>query len=236
MTAPVVLWDLDGTLLDPGGAITGGIARALVEHGHTVPEDLRRFVGPPVGHSLRAFTDVPEQDIPAVVASYRARYRTEGLAQSRVYPGVEELLEHLHGAGVRMAVATQKPEATAGIAVERFGLTRWFETVSGAVDDLAVPAPSPVPGAQPAHDKPAIIGEALRRMGVDAPDPARTVMVGDRRYDAEGAAVHGIDCLGVAWGFAGHGELGDGFRAVARDAAELGELLARYTSPAPTGR
>ena len=78
------------------GAITGGIARALAEHGHAVPEDLRRFVGPPVGFSLRTFTDVPEEDIPAVVATYRARYRTEGLAQTRIYPGVEELLERLH--------------------------------------------------------------------------------------------------------------------------------------------
>ncbi|WP_298591111.1 HAD hydrolase-like protein [uncultured Kocuria sp.] len=231
MTAPVVLWDLDGTLLDPAGAITGGIARALAEHGHAVPEDLRRFVGPPVGFSLRTFTDVPEDEIPAVVASYRARYRTEGLAQTRVYAGVEELLERLHGAGVRMAVATQKPEPTAELVVERFGLSRWFETVSGAADD-AVSAPR----EGRAHDKPAIIAEALRRLGVDAPDPARTVMIGDRRYDAEGAAAHGIDCLGVAWGFADEDELGTGFAAVARDAAELGELLARYTSPAPTGR
>jgi phosphoglycolate phosphatase len=231
MTAPVVLWDLDGTLLDPAGAITGGIARALAEHGHAVPEDLRRFVGPPVGFSLRTFTDVPEEDIPAVVATYRARYRTEGLAQTRVYPGVEELLERLHGAGVRMAVATQKPEPTAELAVERFGLTRWFETVSGAADDGAA---APRDGL--AHDKPAIIAEALRRLGVAAPDPARTVMIGDRRYDAEGALAHGIDCLGVAWGFADEDELGTGFAAVARDAAELGELLARYTAPAPTGR
>jgi phosphoglycolate phosphatase len=71
---------------------------------------------------------------------------------------------------------------------------------------------------------------------VHAPDPARTVMVGDRRYDAEGAAAHGLDCLGVAWGFAAEDELGHGFAAVAGDAAELAGLLAPYTSLAPTGR
>ena len=232
MSAPVVLWDLDGTLLDPAGAITGGIARALAEHGHPVPADLDQFVGPPVGVSLRTFTDVPEEQIPHVVASYRARYRTEGLAQTRIYPGVVELLETLHGAGVRMAVATQKPEPVAELAVEKFGLGRWFETVSGAADDLAAPHAHP----HLAHDKPAIIGEALRRLDVSAPDPARTVMIGDRRYDAEGAAAHGLDCLGVTWGFAAAGELEQGFVAVARDAAELTGLLAPYTSLAPTGR
>lgn len=231
MSAPVVLWDLDGTLLDPAGAITGGIARALTEHGHAVPEDLRRFVGPPVGWSLRAFTGVPDEQIPAVIATYRDRYRTEGLAQTRVYPGVEDLLERLHGAGVRMAVATQKPEPTAGLAVERFGLGRWFETVSGAADDAAA---APAPGR--VHDKPAIIGAALHRLGVTEPDPVRTVMVGDRRYDAEGAAAHGLDCLGVAWGFADEDELGTGFAAVAADAAELEALLAPYTSPSPADR
>lgn len=232
MTAPVVLWDLDGTLLDPAGAITGGIALALAEHGHAVPGDLRRFVGPPVGFSLREFTDVPEERIPAVVATYRARYRTEGLAQSQLYPGVVDLLGSLHGAGVRMAVATQKPQPTAELAVERFGLAGCFETVSGAADDLAGPdARLDLP-----HDKPGIIAEALRRLGVTSPDPACTVMVGDRSYDAEGAAAHGLDCLGVAWGFAAEGELEDGFAAVAGDAAELGELLARYTSAAPVRR
>lgn len=157
---PIVLWDLDGTVLDPAGAITDGIAGALRSCGFAVPENLGRFVGPPIGESLRRFTDVPEDRIAEVAAVYRAGYLAEGLDRSRVYPGVREVLGSLRERGVRQAVATQKPEHIAVEVVSRFGLDEYFETVSGAADDLAQPS-----GSGRLHDKPAIIGEALRRMG-----------------------------------------------------------------------
>lgn len=222
---PVVLWDLDGTILDPAGAITGGIAGALTQCGFPVPENLDRFVGPPLGESLRRFTDVPEEHIAHVVSVYRKGYLTEGLRLSRVYPGVREELARLAALGVRQAVATQKPEHIAVEVVRRFELSEYFATVSGAADDLA----RPVSGRAALHDKPAIIGEALRRLGVIDPDPARTVMIGDRRYDAEGARAHGLDCVGAAWGFGEPGELEPGCAAVARAPGDLAHLLKPYT-------
>ena len=159
---PVVLWDLDGTILDPAGAITEGIADALWTCGFPVPENLERFVGPPIGESLRHFTEVPGDQIPQVVSVYRAGYLTEGLQRTRVYPGIERELGRLQGLGVRQAVATQKPERIATEVVERFGLADYFETVSGAADDLA----QPKEGRTAMHDKPEIIGEALRRLRV----------------------------------------------------------------------
>lgn len=223
--SPIVLWDLDGTVLDPAGAITDGIADALRSCGFAVPENLGRFVGPPIGESLRRFTDVPEDRIAEVVSVYRAGYLTEGLDRSRVYPGVREVLGSLRERGVRQAVATQKPEHIAVEVVSRFGLDEYFETVSGAADDLAQPGG----GFGRLHDKPAIIGEALRRMGALPPDPARTVMIGDRSYDADGARSHGIDCLGAGWGFAQPGELQDVCAAVAREPGDLAHLLQQYT-------
>ncbi|WP_313361813.1 HAD hydrolase-like protein [Kocuria sp.] len=222
--SPIVLWDLDGTVLDPAGAITDGIAGALRSCGFAVPENLGRFVGPPIGESLRRFTDVPEDRIAEVAAVYRAGYLAEGLDRSRVYPGVREVLGSLREHGVRQAVATQKPEHIAVEVVSRFGLDEYFETVSGAADDLAQPS-----GSGRLHDKPAIIGEALRRMGALPPDPARTVMIGDRSYDADGARSHGIDCLGAGWGFAQLGELRDVCAAVAREPGDLAHLLQQYT-------
>ncbi|RKQ36468.1 HAD family hydrolase [Kocuria tytonis] len=222
---PVVLWDLDGTVLDPAGAITEGIAEALWACGFEAPENLDRFVGPPIGESLRRFTDVPEEQIRQVVSVYRAGYLTEGLERTRVYPGVLPVLRRMRDRGVRQAVATQKPEHVATQVVARFGLDEFFDTVSGAADDLAPPAAGP----GQLHDKPAIIGEALRRLGALPPDPARTVMIGDRSYDAEGAAAHGIDCLGAAWGFAQPGELDTGCAAVAREPGDLAHLLQPYT-------
>lgn len=222
---PVVLWDLDGTVLDPAGAITEGIAEALWACGFEAPENLERFVGPPIGESLRRFTDVPEEQIPQVVSVYRSGYLTEGLERTRIYPGIREVLASLHAGGVRQAVATQKPEHIAVEVVSRFGLGEYFETVSGASDDLA----PPTSGTGQMHDKPAIVGEALRRLGALPPDPARTVMIGDRSYDADGARSHGIDCLGAGWGFAQPGELDTGCAALAREPGDLAHLLSRYT-------
>lgn len=223
---PVVLWDLDGTVLDPAGAITDGIAEALWTCGFPAPGNLGRFVGPPLGESLRRYTDVPEDQIAQVISVYRAGYLTEGLRRTRVYPGVEAQLGRLARAGVRQAVATQKPERIAVEAVDRCGLSGYFETVSGAADDLARPGA----GTSGLHDKPAIIAEALRRLGIPVPDPRRTVMIGDRRYDAEGARAHGLDCLGAGWGFGQPGELEAVCTAVAAGADELTELLERYTA------
>ena len=222
---PVVLWDLDGTVLDPAGAITEGIAEALWACGFEAPENLDRFVGPPIGESLRRFTDVPEDQIAQVVSVYRAGYLTEGLERTTVYPGILEILQSLRERGVRQAVATQKPEHVALEVVERFELDRFFDTVSGAADDLAPPSG----GAGRLHDKPAIIAEALRRLGALPPDPARTVMVGDRSYDVEGARSQGIDCVGACWGFAQPGELDTGCAALAREPGDLAHLLSRYT-------
>lgn len=221
---PVVLWDLDGTVLDPAGAITEGIAEALWTCGFAAPENLTQFVGPPIGESLRRYTDVPEDRIAQVISVYRAGYLTEGLRRTRVYPGVEAQLRRLAQLGVRQAVATQKPERIAVEAIDRCGLDGYFATVSGAVDDLA----RPTGDGAPLHEKPAIIAEALRRLGITAPDPARTVMVGDRRYDAEGARAHGLDCLGAGWGFGQPGELETGCVAVAARADELTGLLEHY--------
>lgn len=223
---PVVLWDLDGTILDPAGAITEGIADALWTCGFPVPENLDRFVGPPIGESLRQFTEVPEDQISQVVSVYRAGYLTEGLQRSRVYPGIERELGRLRGLGVRQAVATQKPERIAIEVVERFGLAEYFETVSGAADDLA----QPKTGRTAMHDKPEIIGEALRRLDISAPDPQRTVMIGDRSYDAEGAHAHGLECIGAGWGFGQPGELDDLCVAVVSAPSDLAAWTDRYNN------
>ena len=183
-------------------------------------------MGPPLGESLRRYTDVPEEQIARVVSVYRAGYLTEGLRRTRVYPGVEAQLGRLARAGVRQAVATQKPEAIAVQAVAQRGLDGYFETVSGAADDLARPGR----GTTALHDKPAIIAEALHRLGIPTPDPQRTVMIGDRRYDAEGARAHGLDCLGAGWGFGQPGELEAACTAVAARPDELTGLLGRYTA------
>lgn len=234
MTA-AVLFDLDGTLLDPAGAITETMAEAIAAHGMPRPAEdtLRRFVGPPAEVSLREFTDIPEDLHPRIIADYRAAYPERARRLSQVYPGIMELLETLRQTpGVRLAVATQKPQPSAEKILGMFDLLRFFPVVSGARD-----ARSPEHRDLP-EDKPGIVAAALERLEETGPlDRSRSVMIGDREYDAAGARSSGLACLGVGWGFGTAVELlGAGAEAVCTDAAELQRrILTRVAGTEPGG-
>jgi phosphoglycolate phosphatase len=223
----LALFDLDGTLVDPAGAITGGISRALVAAGLPVPPPavLDLMVGPPLGESLRQLAAVPEDRVAEVTALYRAEYRARGMAASRVYPGIEQLLQRLRGQGWRLAVATQKPTPIARDLLRVQGLSGYFDSVHGAeLDDTdATPAAG--------HGKIPILAEALAAGAAAAGGPLLDVpvaMVGDRHYDVDAAVHHGIPVLGAGWGFAAEGELeAAGATAVVHTAEELGEQLMR---------
>ena len=193
----LVIFDLDGTLVDPAGSITGGIAHALTEHGYPVPDaaTLSSMVGPPLVESLRRLAEVPAEAIPAVVHTYRQRYISHGMAESRPYPGIPELLARLRDRGLRLTVATQKPESLAKRLLAAHGLDRHFHSVHGAPDDETLP---------PAPDGKTGIVRAALATNHGRPDAA--VMIGDRRHDAAGAAANGVPCIGVLWGFAPEGE------------------------------
>lgn len=211
----LILFDLDGTLVDPAGAITGGISSALVSHGFPEPDDdaLQAMVGPPLVHSLTALAGVPASRVQAVMATYRAGYVATGMARSRPYPGIARCVEALTDGGAVVAVATQKPEWLAEELLEAQGLRHLFASVHGSPRDEA----ATVGGKAP------IIRAALERHASDA---LRPVMVGDRRHDVEGAAANGIACIGVGWGFAAPGELEDaGAAAVVHTADDLLEVL-----------
>jgi phosphoglycolate phosphatase len=205
-----VLFDLDGTLADSAALITEHLSAAIVEAGgpRFPPDDLRPLVGPPFEHALPrlGFTD---EQVSTIVTAYRTTYGAVAATSTPLYPGVRELLARLDG--YRLAVATSKPEHLAAEIVEGLGLTTHFALVGGA---------DPVLGRV---GKGLVVGSVLERLAVD-PTREPVVMVGDRRHDVEGAAEHGVPTVGVAWGYAGDGELG-GAQLVVADVAELEDAL-----------
>ncbi|WP_313815378.1 HAD hydrolase-like protein [Citricoccus sp.] len=216
MTAPgtAILFDLDGTLVDPAGAITGGIAAALERHGLPVPgpDRLASLVGPPLQESLASLEGVTAENMPAVIRDYRAGYLSHGMAASSVYPGVRDALEDL-GAGHRLVVATSKPRSLARQLLRVQGLDHLFAAVCGSNDDETAPLP-------PHGTKVQAMAEALAAVG----HPERAVMVGDRHFDLAGAAHHGIPGIGVLWGFGSRSELaGAGATVLCENAGDLPE-------------
>lgn len=211
----LILFDLDGTLVDPAGAITGGISAALQSHGFPVPDDesLQAMVGPPLLESLTKLGGVPSSRVHEVVTTYRSGYLAEGLTQSRPYPGIARCVQALVDAGAVVAVATQKPEWLAEELLEVQGLRHLFASVHGSPRDETAAGGGKGP----------IIRAALEhhRAATD-----RAIMVGDRHHDVEGARVNGLECIGVGWGFAAAGELERaGATAVVDTADRLLEVL-----------
>lgn len=216
----LVLFDLDGTLVDPAGSITGGISAALAASDLPVPAaaDLQRMVGPALVVSLREIAGVPEERLAEVIARYRAGYQSDGMAQSRPYPGIRGVLEQLRAAGALLAVATQKPEPLAVELLRIQGLLSLFDSVHGS--------PADEQAAAALDGKRTIIQAALIR---HAGSYDNAVMVGDRMHDVHGAADNALDCIGVDWGFAADGELeAEGAAAVVGSAEELLRELERF--------
>jgi len=182
----LVIFDLDGTLTDSAQGIVSSFRHALGEVGAEVPDgDLAgRIVGPPMHYTLRAMGLGGDAD--AAIAAYRADYSTRGWALNSLFDGIPQLLADLRAAGVRLAVATSKPEPTARRVLAHFGLDEYFEVIAGASLD----------GVR--ATKRDVMAHALAQL---EPLPERVVMVGDRAHDVEGAAAHGIETVVVGWGY-----------------------------------
>ncbi len=194
MSYDVVLCDLDGTLSDSAPGILGALKLAFAENGVAWVDDAtaRTLLGPPFWHSLPPLVGADKVD--AVVADYRKHYVGEEMMfDTRRYDGVLELVSAIQDRGIRLAVATSKPEPHSIRIVERLGLAKYFEFVCGDTVD----------GQR--DSKALVVGEALRRLG--EPDPDRILMIGDRSHDVLGAAAHGVGCAGALWGYGSRAEL-----------------------------
>ena len=105
------LFDLDGTLTDPGVGITNSVMHALRKFGISVPDrsELYSFIGPPLGESFRKQYGFSEEQSRQAVDYYREYFRAGGIFENTVYDGIPELLQALKRKGVTVALATSKP-------------------------------------------------------------------------------------------------------------------------------
>lgn len=206
-----ILFDLDGTLTDSGEGIIKCASLALEHFGLPVPdwEEMRTFVGPPLGDSFIRH-GVPEERVEEAIAVYRSRYIPVGKFENHPYPGIRELLEQLKQQGHTLFVATSKPEAMSIEILEHFDLAKYFQQICGATMD----------GTR--SSKASVIEYLIDGNGRDS----RMVMVGDTKFDILGAKAHGIPAVGVAWGY---GEISDmraaGAAAIAENPQQLLEIL-----------
>ena len=208
-----IFWDLDGTIMDSLPGILETIEHTLGTLGHPVPENLRRWAGPPFPHSLRTELKLSEDEIEVAVATYRDYYNHTGTFRSEPFAGVSEIITLGHRLGRHQATATSKPVSQAKEMLRRQGLLDAFHAIGAASDDEKRSAKSDV-----LHDA----LDELTRLGVSLD---HAVMVGDRIHDFEAAAERGLPCIAVTWGYGSENEWAHATYVVDTP-AQLSELLA----------
>ena len=213
MKYDIVIFDLDGTLLNTIGDLAASVdyvmrSRNLPEH---TDAEYRKMVGGGikrlVERALPAELSANEAYVEECVAQFR-RYYVDNIDRYTVpYEGMHDLLHRLRREGVQVAVASNKFQ---------HGTDRLVTKFFGDVDFVAVEGNRE--GA-PLKPDPAIVNNILAKAGVER---SRAVMIGDSGIDIRTAAAAKIDSIGVAWGFRFANELYDaGAKRVVTTAAEL---------------
>ncbi|MEJ5360222.1 MAG: HAD hydrolase-like protein [Desulfobacterales bacterium] len=203
------IFDLDGTLLDTLEDLAGAMNRVLRRHGlpaHPVSA-YRGFIGEGIEALVRRALPrplPPPDALAARVREMREEYDRRCLERTRPFPGVRELLSACRGAGMELAVLTNKPEEAARRLLECLLPGEGFGVVCGAL-----------PG-RPRKPDPAGARELLAALGVA---PGQAFLLGDSAVDMQAAAAAGLYPVGALWGY--------------RGAEELLEAGARLLCPAP---
>jgi phosphoglycolate phosphatase len=190
----LVIFDVDGTLVDSQSDILAAFAQAFAHAGRTLPApaQIMSIVGLSLDVAIaRLVPDISDADGAAMVEAYKDAYvtlraSTPAQQSSPFYPGVHEGLTLLKAIPeMLLGVATGKSKRGLDKLIEAHGLEGMF--VTRQVADF-----------HPSKPHPSMILQAMADTGVG---PSQTVMVGDTSYDMDMAAAAGVAGIGVSWGY-----------------------------------
>jgi phosphoglycolate phosphatase len=188
----LVLWDIDGTLVDSAGHGRHAFEEAFEAVVGGVPEWVD-YAGRTDHQIALSMLNGSSEHLPALLEQLAARLepRKELIAaEGRVYPGVRETLAALHEAdGVVNSLLTGNVEANAAVKVGAFGLDRWLDFEAGAY------------GSDPHERRSDLVAIARERAAARYGEPTGAVLVGDTPLDVAAAREAGARAVAVATGF-----------------------------------
>lgn len=196
-----IFFDLDGTLTDSQDGILNSFRSIFKHFGIKEPEYevLRTYIGPPLVLTIGQTLGFTGEKLQEAVKVFRSYYDNQGYMENRVYKGIPEALQRLKALGCKLSVATSKPEHTAIKIMEHFDIAKYFDHICGSLPD------------ESRSKKTDVIEYAIKLNGIT--DRSKLLMVGDRKFDVEGAHQSGLKCAGVLFGYGSREE----FEAAAAD-------------------
>ncbi len=210
----VIAFDLDGTLSDPASGLIQGFVYCFKKLGipYESEASLAKYIGPSLYEEWQEDFGFTPDEANNAIEIFREYYNIYGWWDNTLYDGIPEMLGELRKRGKRLVIATSKPLDTAKKVLELFSLTDYFDFIGGA-------------GNHQNDQKWQVLGSSLRSVGIDTTDPlelSKCILVGDRKYDAEGANIVGIDSLGVLYGHGTEEEISaSGFTHTARTVRDI---------------
>ncbi len=209
------IFDLDGTVVNPGTAIPRCINHALKKHGiKAVPiERLKRYIGFQLEEVFKEITGRKDKRfIKQCVEAYRERFHKEGIAEHRLYPGIVGLLEAAADSG-DLVVASIKPQVSCEMVLDHLGIKPLFTNVYG----------SELSGKL--SEKAMLLKHVMKREGIK-----KALVIGDRGIDIEAAKRCACGTIGVSYGYGTKEELrAAGADTIAETVGELRQCLLTST-------
>lgn len=184
----IVIWDIDGTLLDTSEGIIRSVKYCMSVFQQKIPteEKLKKFIGPPIQESFEREYGISKEMAKEMAEVFRYRYKTKDLYDAKPYPNIERVLKKIQNKNVKQAVATNKREDYAKKIIDYFGLNEFLDPVYGSDFD----------GLLTKRD---LMEKCLLEGRIT--DRNKAVMIGDSIGDLNGAESLGIDFIGVTYGF-----------------------------------
>lgn len=210
----VIAFDLDGTLSDPARGLIQGFVYCFKKLGiaYDSEESLRKYIGPSLYDEWQEDFGFTPDEANFAIELFREYYNIYGWWDNDLYDGIPEVLATLKKAGKKIVLASSKPLDTAKKVLELFGLTQYFDFIGGATSHQN-------------DQKWQVLNWSLRSVGIDVNNPeslSKCILIGDRKYDAEGAKICGIDSMGVLYGHGTNEEINSsGFTLVAENVADI---------------
>lgn len=187
MSIKLVIFDLDGTLLDTSEGIKSSVKHVIEKYNLPIPTEniLNKFIGPPVQVSFKNLYNLSDEKSSAMAALFREQYKSVDLFKAKPYDNVVDVLKYLKSNGVKTAVATYKREDYTKLLLDHFCLSKYLDIICGSDFDGKL-------------KKKDIIVNAVNKSGFAIND---AIMVGDTVLDAEGASTIGMDFIAALYGF-----------------------------------
>ena len=183
-----ILFDFDGTLTNSSEGIFKSLTYAFESYGHGTPslDLLKKFIGPPLYHSFTVYCGFDDKHAWEMTDKYRERYRVKGYLESCLYGGVADTLKALKEQGYILATASSKPLHLIDQICENLDIKKYFDFLGGTEFDNT------------SESKATVIENAMKNIGASLDN---TLMVGDTKFDIDGAHQVGIPCVAVTYGF-----------------------------------